>query len=120
MSTLAMTQNNEGYEIPGLCVIGIQDTDVLTREKFVWFRLDGQPTRGELRSLRQAWAERPPAFYYANVEARDERAMRFARFFGFQEVYRVKGISVQVAAEYGSLPATTNHIPAQEETSWHN
>lgn len=72
-------------------------TDLVLDEIFVWIKLKREPTRAELRDLRRRCDAVPrDVNLYINVDASNERAMRFAEFCGFREVRRERGISIQV------------------------
>lgn len=79
------------------CKLHAEVTDMITDEVFVWVEDVRLPTRAELRrSLALAKQLDPRFFVYANVVASNETHMRFAHRFGFREVRRTNGISVQV------------------------
>lgn len=91
-----MTHNKTVVDL-GWCKFHAEVTDMITDEVFVWVEDVRFPTKTELRrSLALARQLDPRFFVYANVDASNPVHMRFAHHFGFREVRRTGGISVQV------------------------
>lgn len=77
---------------PGLR-IGVKETNLLTGELYFWVDRVESPTKSALRKMKKLLdtIKRPAT---CNVAAEDQRALRFAEFFGFKTVQVVDGTCI--------------------------